>query len=394
MSYRKLKADYLFDGFKMHRGLVLICNTDGTIEEIVDEKQAGGDLEDFSGILCPGFINCHCHLELSHMKGMIPEKQGLINFVLSVVSSRNQTEEIKQEAMATAESDMLKSGISGVGDICNTQDTRFLKSLNHLDYYNFIEVLGWAPAVAFARYEAAKKLASLFIETGGVEKYISLNPHAPYSVSDELWDLMKPGFYGKTITIHNQESKAENEFFMTAGGDLNRMYALMKIESTHFKAPGTRSLSYCLPKLKPASNILLVHNTFTQESDLIETAQYGKKLFFCFCPNANIYIEGQLPDVPIFQKHNSQVVLGTDSLASNHQLSILEEMKTLKKTYPSIFTSQLLLWATSNGAKALEFDDKLGDFSKGKKPGVVLIEKTIGGEITETSISRLLLSHS
>jgi aminodeoxyfutalosine deaminase len=391
MSYRKLKADYLFDGFEMHRNLVLICKNDGTIEEIIDEKQAGGELENFSGILSPGFINCHCHLELSHLKGMIREKQGLVNFVLSVVGSRDQTEELKHEAMVSAESEMLKSGITGVGDICNTQDTGFLKSAKHLEYYNFIEVLGWSPEVAFARFEAAKKLTKLFKETGANEKNISLNPHAPYSVSDKLWDLLIPGFNGKTITIHNQESEAENEFFISATGDLTRMYSAMKMDSNHFKGTGSRSLSYYLPKLKTASNILLVHNTYMEESDLTEALEYGKRLFFCFCPNANMYIEGRLPDIPVFLKHKSRIVLGTDSLASNHQLSILEEMKTIKKTYPLIFTAQLLLWATSNGAKALDFNEKLGDFSKGKKPGVVLIENTTGGEITDLSNSRRLI---
>ncbi len=128
MSYRKLKADYLFDGFKMHKNKVLICAQDGVIESIINEEQAGEGLEKFSGILSPGFINCHCHLELSHLKGQIVEKQGLVDFVLSVVRSRNLPEEIKLDAMCSAESEMLKSGIVAVGDICNSTDTRILKS--------------------------------------------------------------------------------------------------------------------------------------------------------------------------------------------------------------------------------------------------------------------------
>ena len=89
MSYRKLKADYLFDGFKLlESDAVLVCKPDGTIESIVNESQAGGDLEKYSGLISPGFINCHCHLELSHLKGLIPENLGLVNFVLSVISQR------------------------------------------------------------------------------------------------------------------------------------------------------------------------------------------------------------------------------------------------------------------------------------------------------------------
>lgn len=391
MSYRRLKADYLFDGFALLQNQVLICQNDGTIEGIIDEEIAGDDIEYHQGILSPGFINCHCHLELSHLKGRIPEKQGLVNFVFSVVSMRNQTMELKQEAIRTAESDMIKAGIVCVGDICNTDDTILLKSANNIDYYNFIEVFGWAPEVASGRYENGKKLAQLFIESSNGDKNVSLSPHAPYSVSDELWKLMRPDFRGKTVTIHNQESAAENEFFKYGTGDLSRMYSLMKIDSGHFRPPGSNSLPNYLHKLENAGKIMLVHNTYMRDEDLKISQEFRNKMFYCFCPNANIFIEDRLPEITIFEKYNTQIVLGTDSLASNHQLSILEEMKTIKNKYPLISTTHLLLWATSNGANALSFEKKLGDFSRGKKPGVVLIENTLDGEISSGSSSRRIL---
>jgi|SRR5450432_390439 len=392
MSYRKFKADYLFDGLIMRRNdHILICRPDGTIEDLVEESQAGGDLEKYPGMITPGFINCHCHLELSYMEGRIPEKKGLVNFVLSVMSQRNQTEEGKQDAILSAETSMLRNGIVAVGDICNGPDTLDAKSSRRLDYYNFIELLGWAPEQADARFESARRLCELFGEKAEDKNHISLNPHAPYSVSDELWKRMSAGFPDKTISIHNQESATENEFFLSGTGDFPRMYAGMKIDSSHFKFPGTNSLSYFLPKLKSASKILLVHNTYTDEQDLLAARDFSDQIFYCFCPNANLYIEDRLPDIPVFLKHHSRMVLGTDSLASNHQLSILEEMKTIKKSFPSVPTAELLIWATSNGANALSYEEKLGDFSKGKKPGVVLIENLVQGEITDQSISRRLL---
>lgn len=85
------------------------------------------------------------------------------------------------------------------------------------------------------------------------------------------------------------------------------------------------------------------------------------------------------------------MVLGTDSLASNHQLSILEEMKALHKHFPSLSTATVLQWATINGAKALQMETDLGSFEKGKKPGIVLIEKAAGNCIPAASISKRLL---
>ena len=392
MSYRKFKADYLFDGHKMrHHDKVLIIRDDGTFEAMVDETQAGADMESFPGMITPGFINCHCHLELSHLKSRIPQKQGLVNFVLSVVAERNQPEEQRQEAIRSAENSMLDSGIVAVGDICNNGDTRNVKHAKRLVYYNFIEALGWNPRQAAERFEVFVQLAELFSREGPDQNHVSISPHAPYSVSEELWNLMKPGFRNKTITVHNQESAAENEFFHDRSGDLIRMYERMKIPTDHFTPPGTSSLAYFLPKLKEADKILLVHNTYTEEADIVKALAFSDALFFCFCPNANLYIEDRLPDIPVFVKNNTRIVLGTDSLASNRQLSILEEMKTIKLNFPSIPTAELLVWATSNGAEALSFEDKLGSFSKGKKPGVILIENLSNGEIGVESMSRRLV---
>src|SRR3569832_2072222 len=92
MDYRKLKADKIFDGYRFIKDRVLIITKDGLIKEIIPEENAGDDIEVFEGILSPGFINSHCHLELSHMKGLIPEKTGLVDFVFKVVTERHHSE--------------------------------------------------------------------------------------------------------------------------------------------------------------------------------------------------------------------------------------------------------------------------------------------------------------
>ncbi len=392
MSYRKLKADYLFDGFRLRSSdTVLICKPDGTIEDLVKADDAGGDIEHFTGLLSPGFINCHCHIELSHLKNEIPEHQGLVNFVLSVMNQRGKPEDLIQAAMQEAESEMLAAGIVAVGDISNTAHSVAVKSQKRLGYYNFIELLGWSPSQAMTRFNEGKKLATLFLKISGDENHLSLNPHAPYSVSSELWDLMIPEFQGKTITIHNQESADENAFFKTGGGSLSDLYTHLKIDNTRFKVPGTHSLPFYLDKLKTASRILLVHNTYMDSTDLNQAVSFHEGLFFCLCPNANRFIEDRLPDIPAMIKKNGTIVLGTDSLASNTQLSILEEMKMIKQVFPDILTSSMLTWATSNGSRALAFEEILGDFTKNKKPGIVLIEHISNGEIGTNSSCRRIL---
>ena len=120
----------------------------------------------------------------------------------------------------------------------------------------------------------------------------------------------------------------------------------------------------------------MVHNVHTSEEDIFFSQQsaISSRLYWCLCPNANKYISQQLPDIDLLMKNDCKIVLGTDSLASNRQLSILEEIKTIRQYFPNIDMEKMLKWATSNGAKALQMDSLLGSFEKGKKPGVILIE--------------------
>src|SRR5437773_459481 len=89
MAYKKFQADQLFSGHELLSGdHVLIMSEHGKIEDIVLEVNAGDDIQKLQGILSPGFINCHCHLELSHLKNVIPPGTGLIEFLCSVVTKR------------------------------------------------------------------------------------------------------------------------------------------------------------------------------------------------------------------------------------------------------------------------------------------------------------------
>jgi cytosine/adenosine deaminase-related metal-dependent hydrolase len=196
------------------------------------------------------------------------------------------------------------------------------------------------------------------------------------------------------ITIHNQEIPAENELFKNKQGDLLRMYEKMDIDISFFEPSGKSSLQTFLPYLKDQRSMILVHNVSTSDADIefahsIFNIRYSA-LFFCLCPNANLYISDLMPDVNKFTRHNCNIVLGTDSLASNDQLSILEEIKTLHKHFPLLQLKDLLQWATINGAHALGIDKSFGSFEKGKKPGVILINTTNGNDLEHAAVGRII----
>jgi len=194
------------------------------------------------------------------------------------------------------------------------------------------------------------------------------------------------------LSIHNQESVAETEFFATGKGELIKLYDALGIDVTHFVPSNQSSLIRSIIKITGDHSVILVHNVNTTADDLdaIKRGRNLPQLFWCLCPNANVYINGQLPDVILLRNFNCKIVVGTDSLASNAQLDILEELKTLQKNFNSLSTAELLRWATINGAEALRIDNQFGSFERGKQPGIVNI---VGGKdgMLENSLAKRVL---
>lgn len=377
MLYRKLKGSNIFDGYTLRgENKVLIIQENGIIDSIVDEVEAGDNIEFFDGILCPGFINAHCHIELTHLKSKIPQHTGLVNFVQRVMQERTAGAEEKHNAIEAATRELYDSGTVAVGDICNTTDSISVKQNSNMHWHNFIEVSGFVAGGAQKRFDEATKIMNAFITAlTPPEQTIALVPHAPYSVSATLFGLLNNASANKTISIHNQECAAENELYVNKSGGFLELYSNFGIDISSFLPTGKRSLESWLPYFTQQQKIIMVHNTFTKKEDLLFAADNSGKdqLFYCICPNANLYIENTLPDVEMMLQQNCNLVLGTDSYASNKQLNIFEEVKTVCKNFSTIALDTVLRWATINGAKALGIDQIAGSFETGKKPGVVLL---------------------
>jgi len=395
MRYRKFKADHLFDGKDiLNDNNVLITNEKGIIENVIDAKDAGEDIEIFKGLLCPGFVNCHCHLELSHMKDVIETGAGLVDFLIKVVGKRSAVREQIVTAIKDADEEMHTNGIVAVGDICNTSNSLETKHTSNIRYHNFIEVLGFTEERAKIIFENYVNVYKEFVDAGFGEN-TSIVPHAPYTISTAMFRLINHSSAGKTISIHNQESLAEDELYQTKTGDFLKLYHHLNINIDFFQPYNKTSLRSYLPLLDKAKRLLLVHNTFTTQNDIDfsfeQTRQTNQQVYWCLCPNANLYIENKLPPVELFMQNDCAIVLGSDSYSSNHTLNILDEIKTLQKNFPELQIQDMFKWATLNGAKALGFDETFGSFEKGKQPAILLIDNIIGEKISARSgVTRIL----
>lgn len=375
---RKIAATYIFPGnHPPVKNGILICEDDGTILEIqktenLKEKQR---LEFYSGILVPGFVNSHCHLELSYMKGRIDEKTGISDFIGAVNQLRNIDPESIEQQIFKHERIMYAAGTVAVGDISNAVLSLKTKKQSKIFYHTFVETFGIHPSRAKRAFEVALSVQNEFQHQG---LSASIVPHSPYSVSKPLFNKIKKWVIKEhsIVSIHNQESQAEELFFKDGSGAIAHHFRNnLSIDISLWEPTGKSSLASVLHFLPRENQLLLVHNTFTTKNDIkfLRKHRSPENTYWVLCPNSNLYIENQLPPVSLFQEEKLNICLGTDSLASNHQLSVLAEMKTLQHYFPKLPLSELILWATFNGARALQLDKTFGNFEPGKKPGVNLI---------------------
>jgi cytosine/adenosine deaminase-related metal-dependent hydrolase len=304
------------------------------------------------------------------MKGVFEEKAGMLNFAKNIITKRMTfPKEQIQEGIIEGDKMMWENGIVAVGDISNTVDTFETKQKSKIFYHTFIELIGFNPERAETVFALGKQLQDV---AENLKLKNSLVPHAPYSVSDSLMrkvseDVLETKY---SVSIHNQESEAENLFFKKKEGDFVKLYEFLQMPIDFFKSSDKSSIKTYLPNLSSCSNLILVHNTFSSTEDIAWANKFHKELYWCLCPNANLYIENTLPHINDFLQENCKMVIGTDSLASNHSLSITDEINVLLSNFNWIKIADTLKWATSNGAEAIGIQNDFGQFIKGKNAGM------------------------
>lgn len=388
---KKISADYIYPGnISPIKNGVVVYNKNGEIIDLLNPEETEinwQDIQKFKGVICPGFINTHCHLELSYLKGRISEATQLQGFVKEIISIRDKfSPEKRASAIELAEQEMIKNGIVAVGDISNGNSTFKNKEASKIKYHTFIEVFGSDPKIANEAFQYSESVYNEYFD----QKRTSITPHATYSVSDDLVRLINTHAIENDglISIHNQETASENTFFKEGKGAMFDFLNISDKTNNKFVPTGKNALPSFLGKYNSLKKILLVHNTFTAKEDIEWANQYSNNIYWCFCPNANEYIEKRQPNYSLFK--DEKCTVGTDSLASNWSLSILDELKTISKKDNSIPLETLITWATYNGAQFLGFD-QLGSIEKGKIPGLNLITKLNGTKlVSNTSIQKII----
>jgi cytosine/adenosine deaminase-related metal-dependent hydrolase len=265
---------------------------------------------------------------------------------------------------------MAAEGVTACADICNTTDSFRIKKNSSINYINLIEVFGINPEGAHRRFSDALEVAEA---AEAMKLTYNIVPHSAYAISLPLLKMISDYRNGTNVTsIHFMESDAENELLSGNGGPLLESYREFGIDLSTLSLPASHAEAIG-KHVTPEGNLILVHNTFADRAT-VDTVNRRGNTYWCLCPGSNMFITGTLPPVMMLRETKSNIVIGTDSLASNNRLSIIAEMLILQESFPGLPLEELIGWATINGAKALGISDHAGSIEVGKKPGLVLIE--------------------
>ena len=395
MDIRRIAASFVYTldaDEPIKNGYVEYDAADG---RIVAVGECGPDDEVLSGAIVPGFVNSHCHIELSHLHGKFRKGTGMAGFIDQINALRDWAgADVKARLTQEWMDKMWKDGVSAMSDISNDDSSFKVKSSHKLYTRTFLEVFGSEPEMCegvMADVTALKSVA----DAEGIDA--APTPHSCYTMSPQLLSASSAaGLESGYLSYHSQESQEEEDLLISGSGAMyeNRKRSGMSTPPV----TGESSLKYFIDRLaaaKPApydEHILLVHNVCLKQDDIDAAKKVMNNVYWAICPLSNIFIHNALPPVPLMRRNGLAITVGTDSLSSNDDLDMVKELVCIRQNFSEIPMNEILVWACLNGARFLSKEKALGSLTPGKTPGIVFVSNVDeNGSFTSDSKSERVI---
>ena len=393
----RLAAEYLYTLGRpgvIRNGFVEF-GPDGTVTKVGECPDPGKEEVFYEGAVVPGFVNSHCHVELSYMWKLFRKGTGMAGFIDQINALRDTKPlEEKIDDIRRWMGIMWDRGVSAMADISNCDDSFVVKKASPMYTRTFLEVFGTEPEDCSSVMESVMKLKD---NADGMGLDATPTPHACYTMSPELLSAvsaegLKTGF----LSFHSEETWEEEDMIRYGRGPMwdNRKAAGMSVPPVM----GESSLKYFIDRLEKArpapfdEHILLVHEVCMDQEGIDAVKKVMRHPFIALCPLSNLFIHNELPQVQLMRSNGLKLTVGTDSLSSNDDLDMVRELFCLQENFEGIGMEELLKWACLNGAEFLGKEDVLGSVEVGKRPGLVHIDNLDGqGRLTGSSKSERIV---
>ena len=397
MATNRIAASFVYtlDAKEPIRNGYVEYDDDGTVTSVGPCGDISSEECFHDGALVPGFVNAHCHVELSHLHGKFRKGTGMAGFIDQINELRDWAgRDVKSSLVREWMDKMWADGVSAMADISNDDSSFEVKAAHPMYTRTFLEVFGSEPHMCEG---VMSDVTALNEQADRVGIDAAPTPHSCYTMSPQLLSASAAaGLEKGWLSYHSQESQEEEDLLISGSGAMyeNRKRSGMSTPPV----TGESSLKYFLDRLaaaKPApydEHILLVHNVCLGQSDIDSAKKVMNNVYWAICPLSNIFIHNALPPVPLMRENRLDIMVGTDSLSSNDDLDMVKELYCLHENFPEVPMDELLRWASLNGARFLSKADVLGTLTPGKKPGIVLIDRLDkDGNLTSESRSRRII---
>jgi len=338
-----------------------------------------------SAVILPGLVNAHTHLELTRLAGKLTQFDSFADWIAQLVAARRpwKRDEYLDSTRAGAEA-ALASGTTLIGDISTSGLAWEALAATPLRKVVFEEVLGFRPEVA------AETLRALEARLDAVRPDELLgsgvSPHAPYSVSPELMKGAAAIARERAlpVAIHAAETKAELEFMEAGTGELAELFRRIGSMSETWRPPGVSPMLYFEQLGLMDRPVVLIHGNYLDEPSMARILNSHSTVVYC--PRSHAFFGHPPHPVRELLDLGANVALGTDSLASNDSLSMIDEIRFLAQERKDLRPEEIFRMATLNGAAALGFGRVLGRLRRGYWADMTVLE------IPETVTSRNFLA--
>ena len=327
--------------------------------------------------ILPALVNAHTHLELSYLHGRVPPSTSFNDWVMVLMALRRDHPDPAAPAIIEAARHAIAharaSGTGLFGDVSNTLVTVPLLRDAGMAAHVFYELIGFSHPDPVGRVREARAAAdAAAINAGGVR--VSLAPHAPYSVSSELFIAIRSDVDAhpdSVTTVHLGESAAEVELLRQGSGPTRVMLERLGVWSNEWQIPGVSPSEYVAALDFLGADSLVVHGVQFTREDLARVKTAGSPLVSC--PRSNTYVGVGAPPLESFYASGVPVAFGTDSLASVADLNMFAELAEARRIAPTVSARELLRSATLTGAQALRYDDDYGSIAAGKRAALIAV---------------------